>query len=75
MATVPPQELLSQWSHESITAEMATGQIIQHLVGMQLTVEGLQRRVSTLQSELEQLKSVAAAPNLPEPKQRKASQR
>ncbi len=73
MATVPPQELLSQWSHEAITAERATGQILQHLVVMQLAVEGLQRRVSTLQSEIEQLKSTA--PASPEPKQRKTPQR
>ncbi|NNJ11749.1 hypothetical protein EKD04_015545 [Chloroflexales bacterium ZM16-3] len=42
MATVPPQEILSQWSHEDITAEMATGQILQHLVAMQIAVDGLQ---------------------------------
>lgn len=74
MATVPPQELLFQWSHETLTAEMATGQILQHLVGMHLAVEGLHRRIATLQNELEQMKS-AALNSPPEPKQRKTPQR
>jgi hypothetical protein len=73
MATVHPQELLAQWSRESITAEMATGQIIQHLVALQVVTEGLQHRVAALQREVDQLTSGTATPQIRG--QRKASQR
>jgi hypothetical protein len=59
MAAAHPQELLSQWSRETITAEMATGQIIQHLVALQAAIEGLQRRIAAIQSEMDQLRSAA----------------
>ena len=52
MATVTPGELLRLWTHESITSEMAVGQLIQHLIHQQATIEALQVRLGTLQTAI-----------------------
>jgi len=55
MSTLPPKELLSLWSREELSVEMATGHVLQHLVAMQTTIETLKTAVSILQGQIDRL--------------------
>ena len=53
MGMSTPEELLRLWATEHISADMAIGQVLQHLVKMQVTVEQLNRNVSSLRLQVE----------------------
>jgi hypothetical protein len=72
MATVTPGELLRLWTQESITPEMAVGQLIQHLIHQQATIELLQVRLGTLQAAINSPTVPAPHPAAPLSKQRRA---
>jgi len=72
MATVTPGELLRLWTQESITSEMAVGQLIQHLIHQQATIEALQMRLGTLQAAVSNPTAPALHPAAPLGKQRRA---
>ncbi len=55
MGAMTPEELLRHWSGEALSADMAIGQVLQHLVKLQTTVESLNRTVSKLRADTEAL--------------------
>jgi hypothetical protein len=60
MGTVPPDELARLWAGEQLPVEMATGQILQHLVRMQATLEAHGRLLDSLRSDVDYLLAAAA---------------
>jgi hypothetical protein len=72
MATVTPGELLRLWTQESITSDMAVGQLIQHLIHQQATIEALQVRLGTLQAAISSSTTPSPHPAAPLGKQRRA---
>jgi hypothetical protein len=53
MGTMTPEELLRRWSGENLSADMAIGHVLQHLVKLHTTVESLNRTISKLRAELD----------------------
>jgi len=51
MGTLPPNELLQLWTREDMSAEMAIGHVLQHLVKIQTTLDSLNRAIATLRAE------------------------
>jgi hypothetical protein len=62
MATMNPRELLTLWSLEQLTLEMATGHVLQNLVALQNTNQELQDTVGKLQRQIEILTNARAQP-------------
>ena len=55
MGTLPPQELLKEWTLEKITVEMATGHSLQNLVQIQQTVDAIQTTLRKLRTDVDSL--------------------
>lgn len=53
MGTMPPKELLTLWTREDMTVEMAIGHILQNLTKLQTTVETNHFKLHQLQSTFE----------------------
>lgn len=70
MGTVPPDELARLWAGEQLPLEMATGQILQHLVRMQAVLDAHGRLLDSLRSDLDYLLAT-----LPQPSARRKKQR
>lgn len=52
MTTLPPAELLRLWSRDELPVEMATGHLLQHLIGLHTTLETLKTAVHMLQGQI-----------------------
>jgi hypothetical protein len=55
MNTHTPEQLLSLWAREKITAEMAIGHILQHLVHIQATTTNNSRALYQVRREVDGL--------------------
>jgi hypothetical protein len=55
MSTATPQELLHLWAREQLSTEMATGQVLQHLVSMQTSLDAIKQRLTALQTQIDNL--------------------
>jgi len=56
MGTYDPRKLLADWGGQRITADMAIGHILQHIVQLyELQVPGLKRRQPEAESDMSQL--------------------
>lgn len=55
MGTVPPKELLKKWEREEITAEMAIGHILQHLITILAVLEMIKVTLRKLRADVDSL--------------------
>ncbi len=69
MGTIPPQDLLQQWTLEKLTVEMATGHTLQHLVKIQRAIEAMQISLRNLRADVDRL--LAHTGMKPNPKSKK----
>jgi hypothetical protein len=55
MGTLPPKDLLREWSLENLTTEMATGHTLQHLVRIQQAIDAIQITLRHLRVDVDSL--------------------
>jgi hypothetical protein len=55
MSATNPQELLNLWAREQLSTEMATGQMLQHLVVTYATLEVMRQKINGLQAQIDHL--------------------
>jgi hypothetical protein len=55
MGTLPPQDLLKEWTLEKLTVEMATGHSLQNLVKIQQTIDAIQIILRNLRTDVDSL--------------------
>lgn len=55
MGTMTPQKLLSQWTLENMTTEMATGHILQNLVKIQQAIDAINIMLYNLRADVDSL--------------------
>lgn len=55
MSAVAPYELARLWAEEQLPTERAIGQLLQHVVTMQATLERQSRVIAELRSQLTEL--------------------
>ena len=55
MGTLPPQDLLKEWTLEKLTVEMATGHTLQNLVKIQEAIDTIQITLRNLRADVDSL--------------------
>jgi hypothetical protein len=71
MGMMPPHELATGWINETISVEMAIGQLIQHIVRLHTGHETQARMLAQLRSEIERLAASAPLPASSPPARKK----
>ena len=55
MGTLPPQDLLKEWTLEKLTVEMATGHTVQNLVKLQQAIDAINITLYNLRADIDSL--------------------
>lgn len=66
MGTLPPKDLLREWTLEKLTIEMVTGHTLQNLVKVQQAIDAIQITLRNLRADVDSL--IAHTGMKPKPK-------